>query len=1046
MAEIADLRQRVEMRHAHLLLIEGVPWALTDEPELEAAGWWTYDDRRILGGLSVPETLSISLDLESGLLEEDTVEFSVLDIDGTIPQFFGGLSKTVQRLGQRLLAGSDPIVAPLIGADQDTLPADEGGYLGTEAFGPEGQRNYYSHIPWANMPGQDHPIADEPLPVFTTRATGPLIVEGRRVALYRILFDPDLGIWPNWGDQVTAATSGGWSPMLWWGMLLQDGSVEGHTWSFQVRGPGSWLRRSLASRMPTTWFPVTSAVTFADSERKVLISFYKKENVGLSYTFATDGSTYSVPDGSPETVANYLGGAIAAVAVAVGPDGVWTDDVPTAGAEGVINFDLSGCTIATLSDCAVSARVDITLHVRVWRLLGYDPLFNPGSLDGPQPLFIKSGNQGYYLGVFSTVQPGKDPFAYDGDFAYDGNGIPRQYTPLYPGGTTVLQGLGNQVVGLEVDDQADIYLEGQGARPPEIGQIEGNNTDATRWWAFRGPLQREGQEEPEDTVQVARCSWVDFGGGKILEDSSGITRGLRIDAFLDARLYGMDFEPLTLYGWASNNGAEDDEGKIVASPLAMFGLYDSRPDKVIDTIIRTLCSTGTGQWGAKDVADANILDHAADWFSEGVNSTGLDFPAQDVELYDLSLQIPVEMIDLASFAAVAEALPGGSDGALAFGKIAIQGTSIQSEDLFKALLSSRGWAFGLKRGKFGLFAPYLGSESFFEEGKDFDVTESDLAGVAGDPGSVRITTELRPAPPFDRVTLKHTGNPTESWLDGQIEYSSKARDPGARARSGTRTRDVAGPDLIAKQWFAGDENGLVDPMLIQGWSKEFRDLWEVQIASWLSRPHRLVKGLKVARHIAQDLYPSAIVRLTNRWVANSYGGYGVTGAYGRVLSVVHDTTSCAADIEVLLEAASPNALRWAPILRVVDDVEDSLERYDPSERKFYVQSWGGSQPPLSAFVKPPSLDAPDEPALAYVLSFDGHEWSRTGAILVESVDTVGGSITYASPGSFVNFRDRQYAVIVMAPTDDPDQVEWVRVLYARHTDLPADPSTPKLPV
>ncbi|TXH45338.1 MAG: hypothetical protein E6Q97_31750, partial [Desulfurellales bacterium] len=884
----------------------------------------------------MPRTLKIGLDLESGLIEEDSATFRLLDIDGTVPAFFGGLDKPYQQLGQRLPAGSTPIAAPLVGANEDSLPADEGGYLGTEAIGPNGERNYYSHVPWASMPGQDHPATDEPFPVFTTRDTGPLLVEGRRVALYRIIFDPDTGTWPSFDDQFI-----GGRPMLWWGTLRQAGKVEGRIWSINCAGPGSWLRRSLANRAPTSWFPVASEVQFADNERKVYLDFYKTDIYGFDYWYGHDVASYSVPDGSPSAVASYLSSAISTVAGTAGQDGVWTADVPVAGAASSIEFDLLSVTVSTLADCGYAARLVITLHIRAWRLLGWEPLYEPGSLSGPQPLFVDSGD-GYYTAYFATVPPGSDPVSKEGGPEWTGEGIPRIYTPLYPGGVSVLSGLGGQVVSIATENLAPLYVESQTirARPP-FAEIDGTDTDSWRLWAFRGPIQLAGEDEPVDTVQVARCSWVSDGYGLVADDASGIRKGLHISGWLDPRLFGLNFEPINKWvGWASNDNADDDEGKIQASPLSFFGVYYNRPDRAADTIIRTLVSTGTGAWDPAivDTSDDFVDGYSASWFTEGENPTGLAYPAMDAEIYDLSLQIPAAMIDLASFAEVGADLPGGESGPLAMGKVAVQGTSIQSEELLGALMAPRGWCFSLKRGKFGLFAPHLGSEAKYDDAVDFEITESDLHGEAGDPASTIPEVELRPVFPFDRMTVDYTGDPTEGWLEGQSSYEAKARDPGARARSGTRKREVKAPDLIATEWFVGDKAKKVE--LVQSWQNDLKKLWEVGVASWLSRPHRLLTGLRVSRPKGQDIYPGAILKLTNPWPANSTGSYGVTGGYARVLSVTHETDSCACEIECLLEGGAPNALRWAPVFRVVDEVSDTTERYDPATRKFYVQAWG----------------------------------------------------------------------------------------------------------
>ncbi|MBL9105199.1 MAG: hypothetical protein JNL82_29910 [Myxococcales bacterium] len=1047
MAELADLRMRTHMRHAYLLLIEGVPFAFTDEPDL-TSGWWLLDDRRILGGLSVPRNLRVSLDLESGLIEEDSATFQLLDIDGTIPRFFGGLEKPYQQLGRRLPAGTAAIAAPLVGADQDSIPADEGGYIGTEAIGPDGERGYYSHVPWAFMPGQDHPAIDEPFPVFTTRETGPLLVEGRRVALYRLIYDPETGAWPSFGDQIEAAAAGGWSRMLWWGTLRQAGKVEGRVWSVAIAGPGSWLRRSLGSRAPTKWYPVTSEAVFSDNERKVSIDFYKSEINGTERWYGHDVATYSVPDGTPAAVAAYLATAITTVAGAAGQDGVWTSDVPVAGAAASIDFGLGSVTVSTLSNAGFAARLNLNLHIRVWRLLGWDPLYEPGSLAGPQPLFTDGGD-GYFLAFFATVPPGSDPISQDGS-GWDGDGIPRIYKPLYVGGVSILSGAGDQVVSIATENLEQLYCEGQTIRPrPSFAELEGTPVDAWRLWAFKGPIQLPGQDEPQDTVQVARCGWLSDGAGVVEDDASNIHKGLYISRWLDPRLFGLDYAPIDkTTGWVSNDGAEDVERQIQCSPLTFFGLKFNQPDRAADTIVRILASTGTGAWDPTkvDVDDDNdIKSYSASWFTEGTNSTGLDFPAMDAEIYDLSLQIPAAMIDTATFGDVVEDLPGGASGPLALGKVAIQGTSIQSEELLGALLAPRGWCFSLKRGRIGLFAPHIGSEGKYQDGVDLEITPSDLHGEAGDPASTIPEVELRPVYPFDRVTVSYAGSPVEAWLDGMVDYSAKARDPGARARLGTRSRDVKAPDLIATEWFV-DGPSQVDAGTVLTWQNELRKLWEISIASWLARPHRLLTGLRIARPKGQDIYPGAILRLTNPWPANSVGGYGVVGGYARVLSVTIETDSCAAVVDCLLEGQATTALRWAPIVRVVDDVEEDTDRFDPITRKFFVQNWGGSPPPLAAFIKPANLNAPEQPAKLIGLQYDGNAWAASFSCYVEAVSTLDNSITLTGGGIDGIYRNRKYTVLVLAPRDDPEQAEWVGALYARHTALPPSPTAPKLPV
>lgn len=183
MATVAEIRQRPFLKIAYLLLVDGCPFAFTDHLEL-TSGWWTPDDRRILPGLQVPQSLRISRDIEKGMLQEDPATFTILDADGTIPLFYGPYGKEFSLLGLRLRATEDPAPSSTVDGSGEALGLRPS-YVGTEAIGPEGERHYYSACPWiTNWPGQDHPSVQDPLPIVTDSATGPYLVEGRRVMLY----------------------------------------------------------------------------------------------------------------------------------------------------------------------------------------------------------------------------------------------------------------------------------------------------------------------------------------------------------------------------------------------------------------------------------------------------------------------------------------------------------------------------------------------------------------------------------------------------------------------------------------------------------------------------------------------------------------------------------------------------------------------------------------------------------------------------------------------------------------------------------------------
>lgn len=1065
-AQISDLRTRASMRHAYLLLIEGVPFAFTDEPRLTQDSWWDEDDRVIKLGLTVPETLKFSLELESGLIEEEQAVFRLLDLDSTIPAFFGGVDKlaSVKGLGERLEPSEDPAPAT-IDAYGEALDLDSS-FVGTEAIGPAGERNYYSATPsWGTLPGQDHPTRDEPLPVVTSAAVGPYLVEGRRVALYRILFDPELDAWPGFGAHCTAALAGKWSPMLWWGTLRQAGKVDGRIWSINCTGPGSWLRRSLNNRSTSSWYRVLADFELPDNEKHIGVLFNKRYYLdGGYYIFGSTYSAYTVDITSKDTIVSSIAAAVAFAAGDVGPMGVWTTDGGIGAGE--IEFTEDYIRISISPNYGYQANMFLTLSRKVWRALGYDPDAGLGNDDGPGPHFagptfeFAAANPDvlvdpppvYYRAHVTTCPAGTSPLGFTGEASWAGSDKPRVFYPTYLDGVSVLSGAGDQIVRFVPEDNADVYCEGQTIRAHEDAtEINGSPCTAQRLWLFRGKLQlpqggAAEPPEPTDTVQVARCLWVESESGVIAPDGTGTGRGLYIAEWLDPRLFGLHYEPIDpALGWASNDGGES----IECTPMAHLGAYYKRPDRVDHTILRTLCSTGTAVWDAltEDTADSSAAANAVASLTTGSNDLYEAWPAGDFEIFDLGLQIPAAMIDTDLILDAAADLPGGATGALGQSKVAVQGGPLQSEELLQALMAPRGWALSLRRGRVGVWAPHASPEDKFDDLLDFTIGESDLHGTAGDPASVIPSVELRPVFPFDRIAWTHTGNPTEAWTDGQEELKFKARDPGARARSGTRIRDVAAPDLVAVRWFL--EGDLLNPNnadtdLIKTWSGDVTKLWERDIPSWLAQAHRLIQGLRIARPKGQDIYPGAILRLTNPWPANSVGTYGVAGSYARVLSVTHETDSCAAVVDALLYATPPGALRWAPILRVVDDATAPSDRYDSATYTFTVQDWAGVVAPLEYFVKPDFLDAVDEPAAIWVLQFDGVTWDRTAVGLVDTVNTAAKTITLTSALTGT-FYERMYALIVLAPADDGAQVDWVRALYVQHVLGSAPGAAPKLP-
>ncbi len=1056
MAEISDLRMRPSCRWAYVLLIEGCPFGWTTQLELSeswsGAKWWDHDERKIYPGLSMPRELTISQDVKSGQFESQGATFEITDFDGlVIPKFFGNLSKVYTSLGQRLTPSEDPAPGAVVDGGGNNVDL-AGAYIGTEAIGPLLQRNHFSCAPWAPMPGQDHPAFEEPLPPITSNSVGPYLVEGRRITVLRVIFDEDLGVWPSPADQWGAAIAGGWAPAFWFGKLRTAGEVrDNNIWSIDCDGPQSWLEKPLATRASATWYPVTADLTLSAEEKRIRVSFLKMFNNGDDAEINGDDDTYLVDDAD---VFASVKAAVDAVANLPGTGGFKFTDESDTGA-GQINFNLNSVGISISPSYGYAGRMRLELHFRVWQYLGYDPIADQGNLEEGRPYFEAESAEhpGCYAAYFSTTPAPLEILIPSGEYDWAGGTTPRVYTVTYQGSVSVLSGAARQAVHLHPTGESDtIYVEGQTIRPRTLTFINDQLTTQARWWAFKGKIQLEGQDEAEDTVQIARCSWVEDFPGSIAGDGFGLTKGLVIDEWLDPRLFHMHYSPISeKLGWASRDDSEVDGAQIMAAPLSVFGVWNQRADSAISTLLRVLCSTGTAAWDG----DANEQKNGDDLLlgklgqlTEGANSLGLAYPAGDYEVADLGLAVPGTMIDTASFLAAAADLPEGQAGPLSSGKVAILGP-IQSQELLTSLMEPRGWAWSLIRGKFGIYSPHISSELKFNESTDISITESDLAGVAGDPASVLPSVGLRPVFPYEQLRVGYAGDPLTGFTSGQLEYQYRARDVGARARSGKVEHELQAVDLVATEWLAGDGPKKADD--IPSWTSEIRALWEVQIPTWLARPHRLIQGLKILPHKAQDLGVGSIVRLSNPWPPGPSGTYGMTAVGARVISITHDTASGVATIDVLAEATAPEAPRWAPIVRVADG-DDPADRFDPETSTLFCQDYAGIDAGLvlQSFIKPPDLAADDEPCRVNILGFNGTRWMLVGAADVDAVNLQAKSLTIADLSGLnaaegfttSNFPPRMRLVIVIAAESG---VEWPDLRFALHTPFGGSPNTKKLP-
>lgn len=1021
--------QNQHARHAYLLLIDGLPWAWSSHPDINQ-DWWNIDDRIILPGLQVPN-LKFSIDIEAGVIEDETTTFKILDADETVLlSFFGNLEKSFSLIGERLDPKTDPAPSSIIGQYGNPITLWDGtvgSYIGLEAIGPNGERRYYSCWPNQLTVGLDHNAYDIPLPIHTTSSIGPYLIEGRKACLFRLFYDEDDKVWTPFSTDSTL------NRPLWWGTLKQAGTVDGKTWSIQFSGPASWLRKTLNAKAPNKWYRVQGQdLELKNSETNIWILTHKAEYLGNAYVYGK--YIGNIVDGDIDTVLASVTSAVSTAAAAVGPDGVWNDATPIVGTNPNLVWTKDYISISTAGDSGYAAYFQIKLHYKVWKFLGWDPEQQLYDSSGPQPYFEPDLNdKGYYYAVITTTPFGRSVYIPDGLQDWDGDGKAKIYNTLYQGGITVLSGKGNQwiKIGNEEDISEPIYCETQLIRPPKSSaSVDTLDCNSTRWWAVKGKIQKAiglgKASEPEDTIQIAKVSWYSNDG--TIYKSDGLNADVFIEHWADPKLFGLNYEKIdSQLGWAGAN--ENEDGGLYMAPLAVFGIWSEKNPisgkgtdilsglkgpKTSGVFTRLLMSSGTAEWDGvvDDPGDSKLL---IQYPSYSYLTTG-DYGTNDWDIADLGLALPISMVDVSEFISIInndlENFPSLTEvKCSAFGPV-------QSEDILVGLMSPNDWSLSLAGGKYGVFRRSADIPITFV---DQTLTISDYSGNTNDPG-LSVSVDLRPVYPFDQVILKQTANPIETPTEGQNEKKLKARDIGAFARQGIIKRDVNAPYLPERTWWTTVQAPVYSSEL------DLKKLWEQETATWLSKPHRGIFGLKISRPKGQYIYPGSTVQLSIPLLPSPSGQYGMSNVIGRVISVTHESDSCDAVLDILIQATPSDRLIWAPIAKVVDNVANPENRHDPSIRTFFLKEWSAigdnadTSYNVDGFVKP-SWSSDEGNAKFTVLQYDGTDWYATCTGFVEDVTT--DTLVYTDDGLVGTWYNRMYAMIVITPYDDSEQADWI---------------------
>lgn len=1035
MPTVAELAARADREVAYVLFIDGVKWAYCDREELCGTGGFSWigqfgseGDREVLPGLTVPETITFSTNLETGALEsDDGASFTVIDFDRRMIEFLRE-PEDFELVGERLSAR--PVAAPatLLSADGQTSVDLHGKYINHEAIGPFGERRQYQCIQGAPLPGLDHAAYTGDIQELAPSAVydAPPHFKGRRVSLYRIFLDVTQPLrtypyWKTWADMHASGYG------LVWAGTIADISATGTTLKIACDGPSSWLRKRLNALRPSEWRKMTSSIKLSTKPGQrtdmMACSFYYQQGGNVGFLQGAS-SAYTVLDVLPSTgtVQDYLSAIsarVATVSAQAGPDVTWTTFY---GSEARV---LYGRIETETTDSAWAAVWTLTLHRSVWILLGYDVELQTakGGLceSNTDMLFTPAQNapgDDYWTAKLWTVPTGYLT-PYEAGGVADNNGTPRLFLPIYEPGVSALYPQGQQEIQVGLGPSTP-FIEGQTNRAPVEYTFDngGGTVDTHGYIAFKAQYRETRDEDAIVNVQIAVCGWrndTTLGGDTFGADSDSV-RKVYIARWIDPRWAGLDRKKIDRV-WAAAAG--DTE----FCPVALVGWNHDSGDRADLVMLRTMLSTGTAYWTGYDG------QNPVRTLGQNAHPDAETAQGDDVEIADLGLAVPASMVDWVSFRRACDELPlGGKSSPLALCKFFALGP-FDADQLLAQCMEPRGWGMGFVAGRFRLFS----------RARKLSYGDTEVAISADDLASDDIPyvpeVEFNPLTPKDGFTIKF-GEPldSEAGSEKDLELKLRALDNGARVRQDNAVLEVDGQGLVPVPLWQGG------PGSPPSWQPAATALWSRVMADYFAAPFVLVKKVPVMWTRAKDIGPGSVVRVSLPFAASREGEYGLTNRIGRVVRVVHNLQTLTSELDVLLQQGDPLDYRlFAPIAVVVDgpDVTTVEQRHDAATRTFYCKpdAFGHGEAgfhDVSLFAEPAYLGVGGN-ALVYGWQWDGRTWEQTFSFRVESISTANNSITYTAGSLTGTWWEARYTVLVMAPHDDQPGGSWPRSLFLPHT-------------
>jgi hypothetical protein len=956
MPSVSEIHLRAANVGGWMVFVEGMAEAWTNIPDLVGSGassWigTEYGAREVKLGLVMPGSLPFGetdpwiADIRSA----QTTAFTLVDIDGTVVALFADQPDpaTTYTLGERLSPLDDPAPDPANGLDGEIISLLDQ-HVGLERIGPDGERRHFWLAPDDVPPGLDHPAVSSGWPAtqVTARAS---VFTGRKIAVYRIVQDPDTGLWPSWSDQYEGGS-------LWWfGTMTDNGRwsdqagderTKGRAFTFYAHGPASWLERSLNLARPTRWYKPTAGVLLTGNELLVAawIEGVNPTDLGdgINYTWSGLYNAQTFESGNTLTgltTREEIATKIYNIAKAMvdggtygGVDGtatnsVWTNPVTGPGSAGVWNdgtedeikrkvrISADGGTIEIRCNETEASRKGFTfclaLDVRVWELMGWFPFAsqnfpgyhgssipvggpNWGEAEGDQVLPPK-----HVIGTFTTRTLGIE----QAEDEWDNNGSWKKYEAPYQAGTITLDHEGGTEIYLAV---GDLPCEGQHGGPFTLGsQIDGTDVDASGWWLFRGQLltaaaYEAGVREADEYMGVALCEWVSTSDGSQVEQNSEGLATLRIIRWEDPRRFGLPFDPLT-EPWVNIIGG------LEVAPLGVFGgIHTHAPGWRHRLIPSVLVSSGTSLWD--DTGDSVTI-------TPGVNHPG-DLPASefwagDIEVADMGLGLPAAFVDWASWYTAAAQLPAGVHGAMNRVLYVASG-SVKASQLLREAMAGAGWGWSCARAVGGT-VPAFGAYNPLRPLSPADAVATLTRELMAEPKiddsepQWRGKVELRRGGPYDSFRIEAGRNP----LGGDDPYvlGLESQDRDRRTRSGRiEWKVVDGGLRDPAPWLGTDNESLYD------WTGSARERFASGFGVRLAAQLRIYRA-DYRAEVIPLLGLGSVVRVIDSTAESSDGTRGIDHM-GRVTQyeiMSRGAANCVARVAVELERYPVAAVHvWGP--------------------------------------------------------------------------------------------------------------------------------------